>query len=147
MPHGRLPSRFPVGTKFVIEAKYSGRSQVYRRHRLDAGIVQGQAVEKRAGNAVFVRVGQVVLIGGQNCRAGGAQSGRHAPQRLGFLLSRSEGERAGGRTRLAADIGHGGGEIACPFNAFQRRGHSGRQGLSTGPPSLTRLCSGGEMPV
>jgi len=32
MPHGRLPSRFPVGTKFVIEAKYSGRSQVYRRH-------------------------------------------------------------------------------------------------------------------
>lgn len=32
MPHGRLPSRFPVGTKFVIEAKYSGRSHVYRRH-------------------------------------------------------------------------------------------------------------------
>ncbi len=32
MSQGRLPSRFPVGTKFVIEGKYSGRSQVYRRH-------------------------------------------------------------------------------------------------------------------
>jgi hypothetical protein len=30
--HGDLPSRFPIGTKFVIEGKYSGRSQVYRRH-------------------------------------------------------------------------------------------------------------------
>lgn len=28
----RLPSRFPVGTKFVIEARPRGRSQVYTRH-------------------------------------------------------------------------------------------------------------------
>jgi hypothetical protein len=28
----RLPSRFPVGTKFVIEARPRGRAQVYRRH-------------------------------------------------------------------------------------------------------------------
>lgn len=28
----RLPSRFPVGTKFVIESRRSGEGQVYSRH-------------------------------------------------------------------------------------------------------------------
>ena len=28
----RLPSRFPVGTKFVIEARPRGRGQIYTRH-------------------------------------------------------------------------------------------------------------------
>jgi hypothetical protein len=32
MSESRLPSRFPVGTKFIIEAKSSGRSRIYRRH-------------------------------------------------------------------------------------------------------------------
>jgi hypothetical protein len=29
---GRLPSRFPVGTKFVIEGKRGGEGQVYSRY-------------------------------------------------------------------------------------------------------------------
>ena len=28
----RLPTRFPIGTKFVIEARPRGRGQVYTRH-------------------------------------------------------------------------------------------------------------------
>jgi hypothetical protein len=28
----RLPARFPVGTKFVIEARRCGRGQIYSRH-------------------------------------------------------------------------------------------------------------------
>ena len=32
MSQGRIPSRFPIGTKFVVEARPSGRTQVYRRH-------------------------------------------------------------------------------------------------------------------
>lgn len=28
----RLPSRFPVGTKFVIESRHSGEGHVYSRH-------------------------------------------------------------------------------------------------------------------
>lgn len=28
----RLPARFPVGTKFVIEARPCGRGQIYTRH-------------------------------------------------------------------------------------------------------------------
>jgi len=28
----RLPSRFPVGTKFVIEGRREGRKQVFSRH-------------------------------------------------------------------------------------------------------------------
>jgi hypothetical protein len=32
MSESRLPSRFPVGTKFIIEAKFSGQSRIYRRH-------------------------------------------------------------------------------------------------------------------
>ncbi len=32
MSQGRIPSRFPIGTKFVVEARPSGRTQIYRRH-------------------------------------------------------------------------------------------------------------------
>ena len=32
MSQSRLPSHFPVGTKFIIEARGTGSSRVYRRH-------------------------------------------------------------------------------------------------------------------
>ncbi len=32
MSYARIPSRFPIGTKFIVEARASGRTQIYRRH-------------------------------------------------------------------------------------------------------------------
>ena len=32
MSHGHLPSRFPIGTKLIVEARRSGRSRVFRSH-------------------------------------------------------------------------------------------------------------------
>ena len=49
----RLPSRFPVGTKFVIEARPHGKGQVFTRHlELPDGRVLPLGEEsKRRGSA------------------------------------------------------------------------------------------------
>lgn len=49
----RLPSRFPVGTKFIIEARPRGKGQVFTRHlEFPDGRVLPLAEEpKRSGSA------------------------------------------------------------------------------------------------
>ena len=40
-----------------------------------------------------------------------------------FLLSRGQREHPGGGAGTAADLAHGGGDIAGSLDAFERRGH------------------------
>ena len=49
-----------------------------------------------------------------------------AVERAVLLRRRGERQHAGGGARRLADFGHERGDIACPFNTFQRRAHRGK---------------------
>jgi hypothetical protein len=56
MPQTRIPSRFPIGTKFIVEARPSGRTQIYRRH---LEFPNGRVLRLRDQSATgFVRAGR-----------------------------------------------------------------------------------------
>ena len=102
-----------------------------RAHRVDGGGdglhprgIERKPVEEGAGHAGGARLGDILGIGGQNAGYLRADGAGHELQGAVFLGGGGERQRAGGRPGLAADLAHGGGDIACPFNAFQRRAHA-----------------------
>ena len=92
-------------------------------HRGDAAVVEGEAVEERAGDAGGLGLGHVAFVGGENVRRGGADRFRHRMKRLVLLRARSKRQRARRLAGTQADVlhqaRHGGGGI----DGFERRGH------------------------
>ena len=87
------------------------------------GAVEHQPVEEGAGNAGGARLGDILGVCGQNPGLFRAYGIRHSLQGAVFLGGGGERQRAGGEPSLAADAAHQGGNIPCPFNAFQRCTH------------------------
>ena len=119
MPFGPGPGR-DHGADRVLEA---GHHLDAGRHGLDPGVIERQPVEEGGGGAAGARLGHVLGIGGQNGRLAGPDRRRHGLERMVFLPGGRERQHARGRARGPADIGHGRGDIAGAFDAFERRGH------------------------
>ncbi len=116
-------------------------------HRLHAGLVERQPVEHGPGQAAGARLGDILGIGGQDRRLGPPNGRRHGLKRLILLVRRRERQHPGGRTGTAADLGHGGGDIAGSLDAFQRRGHGRKRPVSPiiSVVFLSRRGRGGEI--
>ena len=83
------------------------------RHRLDARVVEVEAVEKGAGDALGFRGGKIVAVGGADRLGIGADRGGGGAQRMIFGFGRGERERMRGGARLAPEPRHQGGDIFC----------------------------------
>ena len=80
--------------------------------------VERQPVEEGTGNAGPACLGDIISIGGQNAGFLPADGVGHEFQGAVFLGAGGERQGARGRPGPSADLAHGGGDIACPFDAF-----------------------------
>ena len=85
--------------------------------------IKREPVEKCSGDPGGARLGDVLSVGGQNRGNLRPDRGGHELEGAVLLLGRGQRQHLGGRARTAADLAHGGGNIARSLNAFERRGH------------------------
>ena len=123
-----------------------------RTHRVDGGgdrlhprRIERQPVEEGAGHAGGARLGDIFGIGGQNAGYLPPDGAGHELQGAVFLGGGGERQRAGGQPGQAGHLAHAGGDIPCPFNAFQRCAHPERPDKTRSGWFLSRRCGGGEL--
>ena len=92
-------------------------------NRLDARLVKREPVEKRSRDPSGARLGDIVSVGGQNRGNLGPDRCSHKLEGAVLLLGRGQRQHLGSRARTAADLAHGGGNIARSLNAFKRSRH------------------------